>query len=156
MPILLEDKGREYRRFSHTPEERQYLQMKGLQPVQSSNISAIGTSNDKLLVRFQNGAMYEYPGSAEFYGPMLRANSKGKFFWLNIRKPDLPFNKASSLIIPGDLDITDEELFADIEFKAKQVEVLFEKDLETIATAGLFVKLFDNVLSETISRIKIL
>lgn len=45
----------------------------------SSNVSAVGTDGDDLIVRFVNGSLYQYSKVADLYRPMLESNSKGHF-----------------------------------------------------------------------------
>jgi hypothetical protein len=164
MPVLLEDQGRQYQRLRHTPEEKQYLAANGLQNVLSSNISAVGRLGTDLVVRFHNGSLYEYPGSADaHYQAILKANSKGRYFWNNIRIPDLPYNIIGALRLPGDIDIADADLFADIEEKSKLVEVLFESEPDILEQAALLtpvVKLLQEtnvrLLTQLVGGIKIL
>lgn len=50
-----------------------------MKPVDSSNIAAIGREEDKLCVRFKDGAEYEYPGVTEKqYADLMAASSKGR------------------------------------------------------------------------------
>jgi len=164
MPVLLEDKGRPYQRLRHTPEERQYLATNGLQFVLSSNISAIGRLGDTLIIRFHNGSLYEYPGSGDaHYDSILKANSKGGYFWKNIREPDLPYNRIGALRLPGDIQIEDTELFADIEKKSKLVKVLFESEpniLEEVIELAPALKILAEtnfkLLSDLVNTIRIL
>jgi hypothetical protein len=59
-----------------------------LKPVESSNIEAAGyRKRDSLLVvRFKTGSVYEYRQvPQEVYTNFLSAESKGKYFYRNIR-----------------------------------------------------------------------
>lgn len=54
--------------------------------VASSNIAAIGHSNDKLHIRFRNGGRYVYDGvSRETYDKAVEAKSLGGFVHENIK-----------------------------------------------------------------------
>jgi hypothetical protein len=56
--------------------------------VDSSMIDAIDYDDDDevLMVRFAGGEEYEYYNvEQEIYDELLRADSKGQFFWQNIR-----------------------------------------------------------------------
>ena len=128
--ILLADKGRQYRRYRPDSNQKVQLGEAGYQWVLSSCISAIGTDGDDLLIRFQNASTYTYPGSAKFYRRMLQSNSKGKFFWSRIRRPNLPYKRTGKLRLNKDidLDVTDEELFKDLD---KQVDARMTEFVKT-------------------------
>lgn len=54
-------------------------------PVKSSNVIAIGYEANKLYVDFASGR-YEYDNvPKEVYDNFLKAESKGKYMWANIR-----------------------------------------------------------------------
>jgi len=53
--------------------------------VRSSNLSAVGTKDDFLIVQFRNGEMYRYPDLAHEMEEILNAESSGKYFHQNIR-----------------------------------------------------------------------
>lgn len=58
------------------------------QPVSSSYLTEVAWDepNGELLVRFQDGSAYAYPGATSAdYMALLRAPSPGKFFAANIR-----------------------------------------------------------------------
>ncbi len=72
--------------------------------VDSSHITSVAYINDKLYVTFYNGSIYEYDDTSEDEAEaMLRADSKGKFMWRNIRMTK-PYREVSE--IP---DISSEE-----------------------------------------------
>ena len=77
---LLEDLGRDYRRLRPSANEKQQLAAAGFQWVLSSFITGVGTVGDNLIIRFKNGAIYEYTNVAKLYRSMLQSNSKGKYF----------------------------------------------------------------------------
>lgn len=54
--------------------------------VQSSNIKAAGTAEDYLVIQFNTGAAYRYPGLAHLFHEMVEAPSVGKFFTDHIRQ----------------------------------------------------------------------
>lgn len=112
---LLEDKGRQYRRFRFTPRERAFLSLNGFQPVQSSNVAGVGLKDNDLLIRFHNGSVYEYSNQANRYDDILKANSKGKWVWANLRRRNVPYKKLGSLPLPDDVGVTDEEIFQEID-----------------------------------------
>lgn len=52
----------------------------------SSNIKKIGYGDRKLRVEFSGGGIYEYTDvPAEIFDGFLKADSKGKYFYKNIR-----------------------------------------------------------------------
>lgn len=54
--------------------------------VESSHITSVAYINDQLYVTFYNGSIYEYDDVSEDEAEeMLKADSKGKFMWRNIR-----------------------------------------------------------------------
>lgn len=54
--------------------------------VDSSNIYSIGWEDNILEVEFRSGAVYEYEDvSEQVFDDFRDAESKGKFFWRNIR-----------------------------------------------------------------------
>ena len=108
---LLIDKNRDYRRYRPDPAEKIALANNGLQWVLSSNVSAIGTNGNDLIVRFHNGSLYSYPGQAKLYKSMLASNSKGHFVWVKLRYPKLAYNKIGSLPMKNDIETTDEDIF---------------------------------------------
>ena len=91
--ILLEDKNREYKRFRPNVSEKIQLANNGLQWVLSSNVSALGTNEDSLIIRFHNGSFYEYPNQAKLFEDMLKSNSKGHFVWVKLRRPKVAYKK---------------------------------------------------------------
>ncbi|MGA3015963.1 MAG: KTSC domain-containing protein [Bryobacteraceae bacterium] len=59
-----------------------------MQPVESSNIEAIGhdPATNTLGVKFKSGGLYHYQGiSAEKHQALMAADSKGKHFFKHIR-----------------------------------------------------------------------
>lgn len=57
-----------------------------LQPVESSNIEAIGHEGDQLFVRFKGGGLYAYSGVPARIGvEMAGAKSPGSYFHANVR-----------------------------------------------------------------------
>lgn len=49
--------------------------------VKSSNIAAVGTKGDWLIVKFRkNGAVYRYAGYADLFGDLTSSVSVGKLF----------------------------------------------------------------------------
>jgi hypothetical protein len=112
---LLEDKGREYRRFRFTPRERAFLSLNGFQPVLSSNVAGVGIRENNLMIRFHNGSIYEYTNQASRYDDILKSNSKGQWVWRNLRRRNIPYIKVGALPLADDIGVTDEEIFQEID-----------------------------------------
>lgn len=101
------------RRVRQTAAQKQKLAEMGLQWVTSSFISAIGVSDDDLVIRFLNGSYYRYYGFASHYEKMLKANSQGRYFWRNIRSTK-NYVKEGSIPFPNDFTIDDTDLFKEM------------------------------------------
>ncbi len=57
-----------------------------LTPVQSSNIQAVGYSNQGLFVRFIGGGTYHYPDAPKsVFDEMVKSDSVGRYFAHKIR-----------------------------------------------------------------------
>ena len=54
--------------------------------LESSNLNAAGIVKDDLIIRFNNGAIYIYPCVSHLFQPLLKSDSKGKFFCAKIRQ----------------------------------------------------------------------
>jgi hypothetical protein len=111
----LQDPQRKYRRYRHDIREKAFLQLNGLQHVLSSNVSAVGTKGDALVIRFHNGSVYEYPGKATDLEKILASNSKGKWVWRFLRRSRAFYKKTGVIPLPDDLGVTDEEIFQEID-----------------------------------------
>lgn len=109
---LLEDKGRDYRRFRPSPEERTYLAERGLRWVLSSNVSAIGTQGDDLVIRFHNGSVYAYIGQADKVDDIFKSNSKGRWVWRHLRRKGVPYKKIGAISLPDDIKVSDEAIMS--------------------------------------------
>jgi hypothetical protein len=107
MPVLREDKGRDYRRYEHTEDEINRLDRSGFTPVLSSNVSAIGEHNGDLYIRFHGGNSYVYPNSGDLYQAMLQSSSKGRFVWNRLRKANVPYRRIANVRLPKDVPSTD-------------------------------------------------
>lgn len=60
------------------------------QEVDSSNIEAVGTKDDYLIVQFKKGGeVYRYAGLADMFDDLVAAPSAGKFFAKEIRSISL-------------------------------------------------------------------
>jgi len=112
MPILLDEK-RKYKRLRPTIREQATLANRGYTWVLSSNVSAVATQGNDLYIRFQNGSLYRYDGKAKLEERLIAASSKGKWVWRFLRRKNVPYQKVGSMPLDGDIDKTDEELFAE-------------------------------------------
>jgi len=152
--VRLEDKGRQYKRYRPSSAEKTILAEKGMQWVLSSNVSAVGTDGDDLIVRFVNGSLYQYSKVADLYRPMLESNSKGHFVWVRLRRTGIPYKKIGSMPLKSDTPMSDEDLFENIRKEGIRVEspqVLDERDIMTefnIFTVGQ-IKILDDILGLT-------
>lgn len=109
--IHLEDKNRKYKRYLHDADERFKLAKEGFQAVTSSNVSAVGKSDDDLMIRFHNGSVYRYFGMGDELMSILGSNSKGEWVWRYLRRAGVPYTLEGVLPLPDDLEMTDEEMF---------------------------------------------
>lgn len=106
MPKLLNEK-REYQRLLHSEEEQTQLKSKGFEAVFSSNVSAIATQRNDLLIRFHGGATYSYRNKAKDYDRLMGAASKGKWVWRFLIRPSVPYSRTTSVIIKDDVPSRD-------------------------------------------------
>jgi hypothetical protein len=136
MPYVLEDKGRDYKRLQHTPEEQQRINRAGFTTVLSSNVSAIAEMNGDLYIRFHGGSSYVYPGSGNLYDDMLNSSSKGKFVWRELRRNSVPYQRIANVRIPNDV--------ADRDMNLPRREILNEASNE----------LMDYLVSQNIDIVK--
>jgi len=120
--VLLVDKNREFKRYRPSPVEKIKLANNGLQWVLSSNVSAVGTIGDDLVIRFHNGSLYQYLKQAKLFDKMLASNSKGHYVWEKLRKPGIPFNKIGALPLDNDVDVTDDELLKLVDDRGKATD----------------------------------
>lgn len=111
MPILIDEK-RKYQRLRPTIKEQAILANSGYTWLLSSNVSAVATSGTDLYIRFHNGSLYRYKGKANLKENLIAATSKGKWVWRFLRRRNVPYQKVGSMPLDSDLDVTDEELFA--------------------------------------------
>jgi hypothetical protein len=112
---LLQDLNRDYRRFRHNPRERAFLGLNGLQPVLSSNVSAVGVKGEDLIIRFHNGSVYAYRNRGNDYDKILQSNSKGKWVWRFLRRTNAFYEKLGMIPLPDDIGVTDEDIFQEID-----------------------------------------
>jgi hypothetical protein len=159
MAVVLEDLNRDYQRIRPSHDEKVELADNGLQWTLSSNISAVGTAGEDLIIRFHNGSLYKYPKNAKHFAPMLKSNSKGKYFWRKLRRPGARYIKIGALPLGSDIDKTDDEVFERIETQGIRVEepqVLSSRDVLGTIKALAGITLFSNILSFNVIPIKIL
>jgi hypothetical protein len=139
MPVLLEDKNRNFKRLRHTPKEKAVLTKAGFQHVLSSNVSAIAKDKNNLVVRFHGGATYSYKGAGDLYRPMLQSNSKGKFVWSKLIRPKVPFKKVGSVKLQVDKEFTDRDLMdvAQTKEEVKQPLITSLISIQAIKNIGI-------------------
>ncbi len=133
--ILLEDVGRDYRRYRQSPKERLYLANIGCRSVNSSNVSSVCQFQEypnDLIIRFINGSVYRYMGLSNRYDDIFRANSKGKWVWDNLRGREkgqhkVPYEYLGKISLPSDEQIEDEQLFDTMYFEGVASIVLLEQ-----------------------------
>lgn len=112
MRVLNED--RKYPRVRPSANEKYQLEKAGFQWTLSSFISAIGTEGNNLLIRFKNSTVYSYPNKATLFDKMLKAPSKGKFFWRNLRQMK-NFTKGASFPLESDINLEDDQLIEELD-----------------------------------------
>lgn len=67
-----------------------------MQPVDSSNLAAVGynSSSQTLRIRFNDGSLYEYSGVPEHvHNGLLSAPSKGRYFDQQVKKAGYAYTK---------------------------------------------------------------
>lgn len=101
------------RRFRQSARQKAYLGKLGYTSVNSSNVSALMVRDNDLYVRFLNGSVYVYPGSAKLFDKIMNANSKGRAVWNYLRRARVPYGKIASIPLPEDRDVSDDELFVE-------------------------------------------
>lgn len=104
------NENREYQRILLSEQSEQILESRGYETVFSSNVSAIATSGDDLVIRFHNGSVYAYDKQAKNYERLMAAASKGKWVWRFLRRKNVPYRKIGSLPLPEDVIVQDEEI----------------------------------------------
>jgi len=125
------------RRIRPSAVQKQQLLECGLQWVLSSFISGVGTDGEDLLIRFWNGSLYKYYGFAKHLEGMIRAPSKGRYFWRYIRGTK-NYEKTTTLPLSNDLKMDDTELFKSMKAQVNAVvmemarkgvtEIVFDDD----------------------------
>lgn len=154
---VLEDKNRDYQRIRQNIDEKIYLAEQGLQHTLSSNVSAVGVSGNDLVIRFHNGSLYRYFNYGNRFDDIMKSNSKGKWVWRYLRRAGVSYEKIGVISFPSDLDMTDKEMFNEIDKtytsdlnKVLQTDIKItntDQDVNQIDIGGL--KVFKpNVLQE--------
>jgi len=121
---LFED--RQYDRLQHTDKEINLLRNRGFIPVVSSNVSAVGRDEGRLLIRFHGGATYVYPKSGDRFQDILSASSKGRFVWRELRRKRVPYYRTGSITIEedvGDRDLMRTDIDTNVD-----ISTLVDKD----------------------------
>lgn len=148
MPVLVPEK-RDYQRLLHTEQEEQRLKSKGFETVFSSNVSAIATQEDDLIIRFHGGATYGYSGQAKNYKQIMAAASKGKWVWRFLIRPKVPYYKMGSVNIPDDVESRDMMVKERREVPVAQVTTIVSPNfMET----GKLPTIFINPLLSTMGK----
>lgn len=127
MPIRLKDKGRKYKRFQHTQDEKNVLLNSGLTPVVSSNVSAIAKQGNSLIVRFHGGATYEYPKNGKDYANMLNSTSKGKYVWTHFIRKNVPYRRIANVPLTGDERFTDTDIMYENELQQQARQEMLQR-----------------------------
>lgn len=89
----------QYEKHRPTLKERRELGKYGFIPLTSSNVSAIATQEDSLLVRFLNESVYRYPGKANLFDAFATALSPGRFVWNFLRRTNAKYEFLGKLSI---------------------------------------------------------
>lgn len=153
--IRLEDRGRQYKRFRPSSDEKIQLSKKGLQWVLSSNVSALGVDGEDLIVRFHNGSLYRYFKVSKLFNSMLQSNSKGKFVWARLRRKNVPYKKIGSMPLESDIPISDEDLFENIDTEGIRVEspqvldtrdIIKSPNIFNVAKVAASILILDDIL----------
>jgi len=105
----------EFKRIKTSTADQKKLKDEGFTPFFSSNVSAGDRRGSDLFIRFHNGSIYKYPNQGKNFGDLLLSSSKGKWVWQNLRNRNVAFSKVGSLPLNGDRDLTDDELFNEIQ-----------------------------------------
>ena len=152
---LLEDKGRKYKRYRPSAnekiqlaEENRYTD-KGLQWVLSSNVSAVGVNGEDLIIRFHNGSVYRYFKKSNKINSILTSNSKGHWVWVNLRWKNVRYQKIGSVPLESDTPIDDTEIFEKLDTNEIRVEsphVLDQQDIMKTTRSINIIKDFAKIL----------
>ncbi len=125
---------RQHQRIMPSPKSRKTLREGGYTWVLSSNVSAVAVRGDDLFIRFHNGSLYQYPRQGDRFNDMIESSSKGRWVWNNLRRPNVTYRKVGTLPLPEDTIEPDEEVMM------PRVATQDPKIVETLATAGLTIK----------------
>ena len=147
MATLLTDKGRKYKRIRPSSDEKNKLAENNLQWVLSSNVSAVGSVGDDLIIRFHNGSLYKYPGNGNLLNAMLKSASKGHFVWIKLRRPNARYQRIGSLPLLSDIQLNDEDLFKELETQGIRIQ---EPEVLTKPSVISSANIFKNLLAITI------
>jgi len=123
-----------------SPEQKIQLANAGLQWVTSSNVSGVGIQDDDLIIRFQNGSLYAYSGQSDKFDNVMKAQSKGHWVWVNLRRKPIQFKKIGSLKFKDDKDVTDEDIFSLVDKEGQDIQ-------RRLLQMGLFIPEQTNVLN---------
>jgi hypothetical protein len=76
-------------------------QMDKYQPVESSNLKAVGVKGDYLVIFFNNDTVYRYPSCSSLYEELISAPSVGRFFREHV-KTQQAYQRINDDEWPGD------------------------------------------------------
>jgi hypothetical protein len=148
MPVLVPEK-RDYQRLLHTEQEEKLLKNKGFESVFSSNVSAVATQDDDLIIRFHGGATYGYKDKASKYNQIIAAASKGKWVWRFLIRPKVPYYKMGSVNIPDDVESRDMMVKERKSVPLASVDTIVPLDF---MTTGKLPTIFINPIASTIGK----
>ncbi len=119
--ILLHDKNIKFRedmatrqRYRLSGKQKLYMSNRGYVTTISSFIVGVKQSGDDLVIAFKTGSQYIYYGAGNLFDNMLKANSKGRYFWRHIRDK-IRYAKLSETLDLSLTDVSDEEMFAEMQ-----------------------------------------
>lgn len=75
----------QFQKIQLSVEEETQLMTEGWAPLVSSNLKAVRTDGEDLLIKFHSEAVYRYPDQSAMYFPFNQALSPGRLLWRTIR-----------------------------------------------------------------------
>lgn len=135
--ILLHDKNIKFREDMTTPQryrlsgqQKLYMGNRGYVTTLSSFIVGVKQSGNDLVIAFKTGSQYIYYGASDMFDSMLKANSKGRYFWLNIRDK-IRYARLSETLDLSLTDITDDEMFAEMQMaEIHELNAVMQEDIK--------------------------
>lgn len=104
------------RRYKLSGEQVRALGNLGYTSIVSSFIIGAMPKGNDLIIAFRTGSQYIYYGVADLFDSLMRANSKGRYFWRHIRDK-IRYDRLSQVIDLGLVDETDGEMFASMQMQ---------------------------------------